>query len=261
MTLHLVQILPESKALVRYAKRAGLPLDDPGYLWHRAFRDAFGGMAPQPFRWLQPAGHRPAERGAPGRLLGYGPSDAGSLTEMLALAESDLARVFPEHALDSRIMPTGFARGQRLGFEIRVCPVVRTDSHDGKRKRELDAFVHHAAARPDEPKPAREEIYRDWLARQLEAGGAEIGRADMTAFTLEPLVRRRHASPNGRTPTRSEPARRLTSEGQRKAARRPDAVFRGTLAVTDPERFAASLAKGIGRHRAFGFGMLLLRPA
>ena len=34
----------------------------------------------------------------------------------------------------------------------------------------------------------------------------------------------------------------------------------GTLRVTDPAAFAAGLARGIGRHRAFGFGMLLLAP-
>jgi CRISPR system Cascade subunit CasE len=32
------------------------------------------------------------------------------------------------------------------------------------------------------------------------------------------------------------------------------------LEVTEPETFAVGLARGIGRHRAFGFGMLLLRP-
>jgi len=30
--------------------------------------------------------------------------------------------------------------------------------------------------------------------------------------------------------------------------------------VRDPTGFAALLARGVGRHRAFGFGMLLLRP-
>jgi len=33
----------------------------------------------------------------------------------------------------------------------------------------------------------------------------------------------------------------------------------GTLSVRDPEAFAAALAAGVGRHKAFGFGMLLLR--
>jgi CRISPR system Cascade subunit CasE len=38
-------------------------------------------------------------------------------------------------------------------------------------------------------------------------------------------------------------------------------VFDGALEVTEPGTFASSLTRGIGRHRAFGFGMLLLRPA
>ena len=41
----------------------------------------------------------------------------------------------------------------------------------------------------------------------------------------------------------------------------PDAVMRGVLTVTGPEAFASTLAQGIGRHRSYGFGMLLLRPA
>jgi CRISPR system Cascade subunit CasE len=41
----------------------------------------------------------------------------------------------------------------------------------------------------------------------------------------------------------------------------PDAVLAGQLRVTSPDAFAQLLANGLGRHRAFGFGLLLLRPA
>ena len=37
--------------------------------------------------------------------------------------------------------------------------------------------------------------------------------------------------------------------------------MRGILAITDPTAFADLLARGVGRHRAYGYGMLLLRPA
>jgi CRISPR system Cascade subunit CasE len=40
----------------------------------------------------------------------------------------------------------------------------------------------------------------------------------------------------------------------------PDAVVHGTLTITDPTAFAALLARGVGRHRSYGYGMLLLRP-
>jgi CRISPR system Cascade subunit CasE len=40
----------------------------------------------------------------------------------------------------------------------------------------------------------------------------------------------------------------------------PDAILQGDLILNDPERFQMMLAQGVGRHKAYGFGMLLLRP-
>ena len=39
----------------------------------------------------------------------------------------------------------------------------------------------------------------------------------------------------------------------------PDAILHGTFAVADEETFAGVLRNGVGRHRAYGYGMLLLR--
>ncbi len=69
----------------------------------------------------------------------------------------------------------------------------------------------------------------------------------MTEFSLRTVVRR--------SAPQAEGARlKHTVQG-------PDAVFTGLLQVRDSAAFAALLARGIGRHRAFGFGMLLLKPA
>jgi CRISPR system Cascade subunit CasE len=267
MTLHLVQLVPDSAALVRFAHRAGLPEDDPGYLWHRALRDAFGTIAPQPFRSLDPTRGsdnasfcRPAHA-QPTRLLGYGPAGEDRLREALTLAAPDLDRVFPPDRIQSKELPLPFAAGKRLAFETRVCPIVRTKSSDGTRQRELDAFVHHALGIADEPRPEREPVYYAWLEDRLAAAGCRLVTARVTSFRLGPLVRRRHASPETRRATEDERARRLLATGRRAAARRPEVVFDGVLEVTEPETFASSLTRGIGRHRAFGFGMLLLRPA
>jgi CRISPR system Cascade subunit CasE len=46
----------------------------------------------------------------------------------------------------------------------------------------------------------------------------------------------------------------------RPGLRKPDVTFRGMLEVVEPGAFEALLRRGVGRHRAFGFGMLLLRP-
>jgi CRISPR system Cascade subunit CasE len=254
MTLHLVQLVPNSAALAHFAHGAGLPGDDPGYLWHRALRDAFGTVAPQPFRILDSGGE-------PARLLGYGPADDDRLREALALAAPDLDRVFPPVHIRSKTLPLPFGAGRRLAFETRICPIVRSKSGDGTRQRELDAFVHHALSLEDQPRPEREPVYRAWLAARLAAGGCRLVAARMTSFRLGPLVRRRHASPGARTATEDGPARRLLATGRRAASRRPEVVCDRVLEVTDSEAFARLLARGVGRHRAFGFGMLLLRPA
>ena len=67
----------------------------------------------------------------------------------------------------------------------------------------------------------------------------------MTAFKRTRMLNR----PIGRDGRR----RQSETEG-------PDAVFRGRLRIEDDAGFTELLARGIGRHRAFGFGMLLLAP-
>ena len=161
-------------------------------------------------------------------------------------------------------MPDAFAAGRTLGFEVRACPIVRTRRGDGEGSRELDVFLHRALAVPTEERVVREAVYREWLSAKLAAGGAEVVQARMHRLDQAPLVRRRHppepgygtAAPDGR-PQRLQ----ATRAGRRIMARRPDVTFRGALRVTDPDAFARLLARGVGRHRAFGYGMLLLRPA
>jgi CRISPR system Cascade subunit CasE len=55
--------------------------------------------------------------------------------------------------------------------------------------------------------------------------------------------------------------RRRNNERVLRSQNGPEASFSGILRVIDGAALSAALARGIGRHRAFGFGMLLLRPA
>lgn len=88
-------------------------------------------------------------------------------------------------------------------------------------------------------------MYLRWLEAELGRKGAArclVGR--MTAFRLIKPVRRNGGKPK-----------------QIKRGWWPDATMEGLLEVQRPEAFAELMARGCGRHRAFGFGMLLLRPA
>jgi CRISPR system Cascade subunit CasE len=139
-------------------------------------------------------------------------------------------------------MPATWRAGDRFGFEVRVRPILRTDK-DGNRERtrEVDAFLTSPAG------SNRGEVYTAWLRERMADGGAQIERAHLKAFRLSRVSRRGSAK---------EDSPRVLRQ-----ATGPEATFTGILSVHDAEAFAGLLARGIGRHRAFGFGMLLLRPA
>ena len=83
----------------------------------------------------------------------------------------------------------------------------------------------------------RQAVYLDWLSEQL-GSAAELNPADsrLVRFCRTRVLRGNQGL-----------------EG-------PDATIHGTLNVSEPAQFMQLLLRGIGRHRAYGYGMLLLRP-
>jgi CRISPR system Cascade subunit CasE len=167
----------------------------------------------------------------------------------------------------SKQMPRTFRAGQRLGFEVRVLPTVRQD-RDGDRSasRDIDAFLtavqtaDKLAPRGQRPELERNAVYRDWLAARLGAAA----KLESESFKIESM-RRSMLLRRGRPRDASE-GRELVAVGLLKKevagqqGGSPDAVVSGILIVESPPEFARLLGRGVGRHRAFGFGMLLLRP-
>ena len=220
---------------------------DLGDALHGLLRAAFGEAAPQPFRYLD-------ERQG---LLAYTPLDADALAAQVALADPLAAQTLGLGASGQhegyrlRPFPTQWPAGQMLGFEVRVRPTVRA------ARGEQDAFLHAVAQAQGAPLQ-REAVYAQWLREHLAAraddgrrepwqGAVELLDVQLTAFQRLAIVRRAQA-PAG------ERRRGQAIDG-------PDAVLQGRLRVTDPTAFAHLLARGVGRHRAFGFGMLLLSRA
>ena len=241
MTLHLIQLCPDVPRLVRWATAQGvLPRegeDDLGYALHALLAAAFDTLAPRPFVLLRD-GRRPAT------LLAYSTADATALREQAtAFALPETIAALGLETLAGKAMPARFAAGRRLGFSLRVRPMIRADRDGDRAKaREVDAFLSAVTGTGPDAGPSRAEVYQDWLLRRLEEGGATGETLTLTAFRLAAVYRR-------------DQARKL------RRSLGPDASFTGSLVVRDPENFAALLTRGVGRHRAFGFGMLLLRPA
>jgi CRISPR system Cascade subunit CasE len=254
MTLFMLRLNPDMRRAAAWgAERGYAPLGtDPGYLWHALLTAAFDDLAPKPWRLIEP------ERGAP-HLLGYVAADRDALAERAALyADPAVAAALAVETLAAKRMPDAFRIGQRLGFEVRLRPVMRSSVHlDGggrggrDHRIEIDAALHCAlAAREADaraPKPDAEAVYKSWLAERLARGGAKV-----EASGLKVVWRRRAAI------LRRDSERKLAVAGRKGGG--PDVGLAGALEVVDPEAFAALLRDGVGRHRAFGFGMLLLRP-
>lgn len=233
---HLVQMCPNLNRLLPWAQRQGLIPDrgrgDLGYAFHAALRAAFADVAPQPFCFLTGQG-----------LLAY-TTEADAMQAAAALANPEVADMLgldvtsQSPGLLIRPFPARWNVGQVLSFEVRVRPIMRNDD------KELDAFLV-ALGRPPAAGLSREAVYGEWLKRQF-AAAANLFDVRMTEFKLSPVVRRGALREDGARVKRS--------------VQGPDVVMSGRLEVCDTEAFAALLSRGVGRHRAFGFGMLLLKP-
>jgi len=251
--LYILRAAPDRPGLAAWAATHGLLGRDGelGYALHAALTAAFGELAPRPFRLYE---RRPRRRSEPVAddpvLYAYSRQPAALLLERARAADPTLWDPLGLDHLKGKPMPTAHPASARRGFEVRVRPVRRRERPNGTNER--DVFLI-ACDRVDAATPVdRAEVYSAWLDEQFVEGGARLVRVPSEAGSrsccrLDAFRRARVA--------RRDASRRLRwVEG-------PDAIMSGVLEVTDPDAFARVLARGIGRHRAFGFGMLLLRPA
>ena len=239
MSLHLAELPMDLAALYRWAGAREMPGPghDEGLVLHHLLTEVFGPKALHPFRLMV------APRARRATLYAYCALSADELRAQAALtiAPAEAAVVGLDRLRSVPRPAETWRAGMRLGFDLKARPVMRLakplDAGDEtfRKGAEVDAFLVEALRR-DAALP-REEVYLDWLADRFgDAARLERAACRLARFQRSRVIR------NGR-PT----------EG-------PEAVIHGTLTVTDPARFGRMLALGIGRHRAYGFGMLLLRP-
>ena len=251
--LSLIRLRPDMAGLARWGlERDFLPRGneaDFGYVLHAALKEALGEFAPRPFT-LRRSGSRSVASGhGDDELLGY----AGAVPENILAAAAlppmngSAAKLLELASLEARAMPPDWPSDVRLGFEVRTRPVARSRGGKGRgTSHEVDIAAWRARQSEfrSEPVRTKEQAYRDWLAERLDARGARLLGARLVSMRRS-LVRRRPLIGAGK---------------QARDTEGPDVVFRGTLEIADPEAFSGGLAKGVGRHTAFGFGCLLLSP-
>ena len=251
MKMYLIHAPLDMRKFNRWAGNRGLIRNgsfDAGYAFHVLLSAMFGKGVLQPFRLFA------SERRANAALYAYADVDEAELRgTAAAVAPPDCLEVIDPDRMRSKHMPSHFERGRRLGFDLRLRPVRRlhrdlADPQLGRsltRGAEVDAFrlevmrrfpsgwADSAAARAG---VTRQSVYADWLCERL-GDAVAVEECRLVAVSRSRAVRGQNGGPEG-----------------------PDAVLHGTFAVDDEEVFAGVLRNGVGRHRAYGYGMLLLRP-
>ena len=247
---HLVRAPVDTGRLAQWAGERGWAgskgaVYDEGRALHHLVTEVWGPGVLPCFRLLVPPRRRA------GNVYAYSAMDAETLRAAAHV------QALPEHlnvlrldGLETKPMPADWRAGQRVGFDLRVRPIrrLRVDLNGPREPvragSEVDAFLVEALRRHPEAADGmrsegrtRQVVYLDWLAERLTPAAT----LDRPATRLVRFRRRRVA--------REE----HDSEG-------PDATVHGVLVVADPTAFSALLMSGVGRHRAYGYGMLLLRP-
>lgn len=138
----------------------------------------------------------------------------------------------------------GLSTGDQLAFRLRANPTVARRVEGAKHSPRSDVLM--AAKKPfpsgqrtsEECVKAMDHAAREWLQSRAEGGGFRL--------TVDPEVSgyRQHA---------------LRKPGRRDAIQFSSVDYEGLLEVTDPGKLIETLALGMGRAKAFGCGLLLVR--
>jgi len=145
--------------------------------------------------------------------------------------------------VETKAFEPALSPGDRLVFSLRANATVgrpRGDKRAGKRDDVVMAVLN--AIPKQERAERRKEIIRGeglaWLRRQGAAAGFDFDDAGIAVDGYEPLTIRDSAN---------------------NALRLSVIEFDGMLTVREPENFLIKLARGFGRGKAFGLGLMLLR--
>jgi CRISPR system Cascade subunit CasE len=147
-------------------------------------------------------------------------------------------------AIEAKPFAPRLRAGQRLGFRLRASPTANVPAA-GRRGQRKDPVALALSKLPASERPRRryevlQEEGRRWLAKQASRAG----------FMLPPSA---PLLVDGE-------AHHALVRADGRPIRFPVLELEGVLEVSDPDRFVAALGHGFGRAKAFGCGLMLIRP-
>ena len=238
---NLVQLSVSAPLAVRYFSSfwgaTAIGLNDPNYVIKSVLKETFGDMSPRPWRIqaFQPDGSI--------MILGYTGATHDDMANMVNDALPRLSDVFQKDEIAIRPVRR-FGVGEIFDIHCHFSGMVSLTREHG-RSWEKDAYYKELAdARAGGREPRdKNEVYQDIFHRHV-APGFDVLASRVVGFTLAKF-------------SHKDERRRPTKTSSLVPA--IDIVCRAR--VRDPDLVAALLATGVGRAKAYGYGMLLLRQA
>ncbi|MCU5787333.1 type I-E CRISPR-associated protein Cas6/Cse3/CasE [Alloalcanivorax marinus] len=232
--MHFSRVRVDLNGLARnelFAVMGGEPYGTHQLLW-RLFPDYDG---PRPFLFRQEV-----EEGADGEGRCKGLPLFYLLSEQTPVAIPGLLEV------ESKPFAPRLDAGETLAFRLRANPTVSHRVEGQKHSRRSDVLMHAKSAFAPEQrgsqacKDAMDLAARQWLAGQGEKHGFVLrGAPEISGYRQHSLGRKKQTKP-------------IQFSG---------VDYNGTLEITDAEAFGTCVAQGLGRSKAFGFGMMMIRRA
>ena len=177
--------------------------------------------------------------------------DADGLPRFYVVSEREPTSPTPHWQVQSRPYAPSLSAGDLLAFELRANPVVTVKTVQGKAARhdvvmqaktlllKAQQLAHWTDwATPDRPpmQALVQQSCSDWLLARAERLGI---RLDSDALSADGYEQHR---------------------GKRGELRFSTVDFSGRLTVADPIALRSALMSGVGHAKAFGCGLLLIRP-
>lgn len=151
--------------------------------------------------------------------------------------------IFDEQVWNIRTRPYDppLTPGERYGFSLKVSPTIALSQPDRGRSKHVDVVMHAQKSRNVKLcAEEREAIILDWLAERLEKYGAALSKNLCLVKEYSQI--------------------HIDRKGKDKRAVIAKASIDGVLTVTNPDLLKPLLFGGVGRGKAFGLGLLTLRP-
>ena len=206
---------------------------DPDRAMHCLVNESFSKeFAPRPF-FLQMSQTAARQHGI---LLGYTSADAATLKSTAEYYQHQPHKtIIDPDSIKTRAVPSEWEPGKRIKFQVRIMPTTRQSIYgSGEKTTEIDPYMNYQGNMP------REQFYCTWLHKKFKVQGGmttDPENMNMTQFNVRRVKRQRTQS--------WIPGSEVT--------------IIGSAEVGDPAKFLELLRSGIGRHRGFGYGMVLVK--